>query len=106
MPHPLRFLPKATRLRTAVAILQLALSAIGPALQSCVSKPGRRAVLGFLVSLNGLGLSITPMLTAVGAGGLTVALALQEPLANFFAGLFITRAGQIRVDDYVKLDSG
>jgi small-conductance mechanosensitive channel len=35
-----------------------------------------------------------------------VALALQEPLANFFAGLFITLAGQIRVGDYLKLDSG
>jgi small-conductance mechanosensitive channel len=64
------------------------------------------AMLGLLVILNGLGLSITPMLTALGVGGLAVALALQEPLANFFAGLFITLAGQIRVGDYVKLDSG
>jgi small-conductance mechanosensitive channel len=64
------------------------------------------ALLGLLVILNGLGLSITPMLTAVGVGGLAVALALQEPLANFFAGLFITLAGQIRVGDYVQLDSG
>ena len=64
------------------------------------------AVIGFLVILNGLGLSITPMLTALGVGGLAVALALQEPLANFFAGFFITLAGQIRVGDYLKLDSG
>jgi small-conductance mechanosensitive channel len=64
------------------------------------------ATLGGLVILNGLGLSITPMLTALGVGGLAVALALQEPLANFFAGLFITLAGQIRVGDYLKLDSG
>jgi small-conductance mechanosensitive channel len=64
------------------------------------------AVLGLLVILNGLGVSITPMLTALGVGGLAVALALQEPLANFFAGLFLTLAGQIRVGDYVKLDSG
>jgi small-conductance mechanosensitive channel len=64
------------------------------------------AILGLLVILNGLGLSITPMLTALGVGGLAVALALQEPLANFFAGLFITLAGQIRVGDHVKLDSG
>jgi small-conductance mechanosensitive channel len=64
------------------------------------------AVLGLLVVLNGVGLSITPMLTALGVGGLAVALALQEPLANFFAGLFLTLAGQIRVGDYVELDSG
>jgi small-conductance mechanosensitive channel len=67
---------------------------------------GLIAVLGVLVILNGLGLSITPMLTALGVGGLAVALALQEPLANFFAGVFITLAGQIRVGDYVTLDSG
>jgi small-conductance mechanosensitive channel len=64
------------------------------------------AVLGLLVILNGLGLSITPMLTALGVGGLAVALALQEPLANFFAGLFLTLSGQIRIGDYIKLDSG
>jgi small-conductance mechanosensitive channel len=64
------------------------------------------ATLGVLVILNGLGLSITPMLTALGVGGLAVALALQEPLANFFAGVFITLAGQIRLGDYVRLDSG
>jgi small-conductance mechanosensitive channel len=62
--------------------------------------------LGGLVVLNGLGVSITPMLTALGIGGLAVALALQEPLANFFAGFFVSIAGQIRVGDYVILDSG
>jgi small-conductance mechanosensitive channel len=67
---------------------------------------GMVATVGLLVILNGLGLSITPMLTALGVGGLAVALALQEPLANFFAGLFITLAGQIRLGDYIKLDSG
>ena len=56
--------------------------------------------------LNGLGLSITPMLTALGVGGLAVALALQDTLANLFAGVYITIAGQIRVGDYLRLDSG
>lgn len=64
------------------------------------------AILGLLVVLNGLGLSIAPMLTALGVGGLAVALALQDPLANFFAGVVITLAGQIRVGDYVRLDTG
>ncbi len=63
-------------------------------------------IIGLLVVLNGLGVSITPMLTALGVGGLAVALALQEPLANLFAGLFITLAGQVRIGDYVKLDTG
>jgi small-conductance mechanosensitive channel len=59
-------------------------------------------VLGLLIVLNGLGISIAPMLTALGIGGLAVALALQEPLANLFAGLFLTLAGQIRIGDYVR----
>jgi small-conductance mechanosensitive channel len=62
--------------------------------------------LGALVVLNGLGVSITPMLTAMGVGGLAVALALQEPLANLFAGIVIALARQVRVGDYVKLDGG
>ncbi len=67
---------------------------------------GAVATIGGLVVLNGIGLSITPMLTALGVGGLAVALALQEPLSNFFAGVFIALAGQIRIGDYVILDSG
>lgn len=63
-------------------------------------------VLGGLMILNGIGVSITPMLTALGVGGLAVALALQEPLSNFFAGFFLSIAGQIRVGDYITLDSG
>lgn len=61
---------------------------------------------GLLVVLNGLGVEIRPMLAALGVGGLAVALALQEPLSNFFAGLFVTMAGQIRIGDFVRLDSG
>lgn len=63
-------------------------------------------VLGVLILLNELGVSITPILTALGVGGLAVALALQDTLSNFFAGFYIMMAGQIRVGDYVKLDSG
>jgi small-conductance mechanosensitive channel len=62
--------------------------------------------MGMLIVLNGLGLSITPMLTALGVGGLAVALALQDTLSNLFAGVHVTIAGQIRVGDYVRLDSG
>ena len=62
--------------------------------------------MGLLIVLNGLGLSITPMLTALGVGGVAVALALQDTLANLFAGIYVTVAGQIRVGDYVRLDSG
>jgi small-conductance mechanosensitive channel len=62
--------------------------------------------LGLLVILNGLGLSITPMLTALGVGGLAIALALQDTLANLFAGLYLTVAKQIRIGNYIRLASG
>ena len=43
-------------------------------------------IVGLLVVLTGLGLQITPILTALGVGGLAVALALQDTLSNLFAG--------------------
>jgi small-conductance mechanosensitive channel len=61
---------------------------------------------GLLVVLNELGIEIRPMLAALGVGGLAVALALQEPLSNLFAGLFVSLAGQVRIGDHVRLDSG
>jgi small-conductance mechanosensitive channel len=62
--------------------------------------------VGILVVLRGFGVEITPVLAALGVGGLAVALALQEPLSNLFAGLFISLGGQARIGDYVRLDSG
>ncbi|MEK7332903.1 MAG: hypothetical protein AAB017_05950 [Nitrospirota bacterium] len=46
-------------------------------------------VVGFLIILSLLGVSITPLITALGVGGLAVALALQDTLANLFAGIHI-----------------
>jgi small-conductance mechanosensitive channel len=64
------------------------------------------AILGLLILLNQLGYSITPILTALGVGGLAVALALQDTLGNLFAGFYIAVAGQIRVGDYIRLNTG
>lgn len=63
-------------------------------------------IIGALVTMQSLGISITPLLTALGVGGLAVALALQDTLSNFFAGLHILMSGPIKPGDYVKLDSG
>lgn len=62
--------------------------------------------IGGLVLLGGLGISITPFLTALGVGGLAVALALQETLSNLFAGLHLLIEEPIRVGDFVRLESG
>ena len=63
-------------------------------------------VIGFLVILQTLGISITPLLTALGVGGLAVALALQDTLSNFFSGIHILLTRQVKVGNYVRLDSG
>lgn len=63
-------------------------------------------ILGFLIILNQLHVSIAPILTALGVGGLAVALALQDTLSNLFAGFYVAVAGQVRLGDYIKLDTG
>ncbi len=63
-------------------------------------------IVGILILLSSLGMSITPLLTALGVGGLAVALGLQDTLANFFAGFYVSLAGYVRPGDYIKLDSG
>jgi len=62
--------------------------------------------LGLLTLLGYLGISITPALTALGVGGLAVALALQETLGNFFAGVLILIENPIQVGDFITLSSG
>lgn len=62
--------------------------------------------IGAMILLNALGVEITPILAALGVGGLAVALALQDTLSNLFAGFYVSLAGQVRVGDYIKLDSG
>ena len=62
--------------------------------------------IGIMVILQTLGISIAPMITALGIGGLAVALALQDTLANLFAGVQILAARQLRPGDYVRLSSG
>jgi small-conductance mechanosensitive channel len=62
--------------------------------------------VGGLILLSALGVAITPLLTALGVGGLAVALALQDTLSNLFAGLHLLADKPIRVGDFVKLESG
>ncbi len=68
----------------------------------------RLAILtvGGLILLDDLGVAITPILTALGVGGLAVALALQDTLSNLFAGLHLLADRPIRIGDFVRLDAG
>jgi small-conductance mechanosensitive channel len=68
----------------------------------------RTIVLGFvfLIILDRLKITITPFLASLGIGGLVVALALQDTLANFFSGMYIFFDKPIRIGDYIMLESG
>ncbi len=63
-------------------------------------------VAGFVIILQNLGVSITPLITALGIGGLAVALALQDTLSNLFAGFQIIVSRQVRQGDFIALDTG
>ena len=64
------------------------------------------AVIAGLIIIQSMGYAITPILGALGVGGLAVALALQETLANLFAGIVIILSKQLRPNDFVQLSSG
>ena len=55
-------------------------------------------ILGGLILLNHYNVSITPILTALGVGGLAVALALQDTLSNLFGGFYVAVAGQVKIE--------
>jgi small-conductance mechanosensitive channel len=63
-------------------------------------------VFGFLMLLQTLGISVVPLITALGVGGLAVSLALQDTLANMFAGIHMILARQIRVGNTIQLENG
>lgn len=67
---------------------------------------GTILILGVLIALSVIGISITPLITALGVGGLAVALALQDTLSNLFAGIHILVEKSIRIGDFIRLETG
>jgi small-conductance mechanosensitive channel len=63
-------------------------------------------VLGLFIILQNLGIDITALITALGIGGIAIALALQDTLGNLFAGVQIILSRQVRQRDYIQLSSG
>lgn len=95
--------------RTFTGFIRLKFSGSGDATQSTlldtIFKVGIYAS-GALVVLNYYGISIAPIVTAMGVGGMAVALGVRETLENIFAGLQLIISKQIRVNDYIKLSTG
>jgi small-conductance mechanosensitive channel len=62
--------------------------------------------LGATSVLAALGVSIAPIITALGVGGLAVGLALQPTLENAFSGVQMLASRQIEPGDFIRLDTG
>jgi small-conductance mechanosensitive channel len=57
-----------------------------------------------LIVLSKLNIDITPLIATLGITGIAIGLAVQAPLANFFAGLFILSSRPMKEGDYIELD--
>jgi small-conductance mechanosensitive channel len=88
-----KYSAKAVFLRTSVGIIQSAVR-------------GVIIVIALLVVLDTAGVSITPLVASLGVASLAVALALQSPLTNFFAGIQILADRPIEVGHFIRLDTG
>ncbi len=60
-------------------------------------------VVGLLMAFSTLGVSVGPLMAAMGAGGFIIGFALQETLANFASGLMIMVYRPFDVKDYVSI---
>ena len=95
--------------RTLSGFIALKFSNSGNASQSTLLDTIFKVVVyasGLLIVLNYYGISIAPIITAMGVGGMAIALGLQETLANIFSGLQLILSKQLRVNDYIKLSTG
>lgn len=62
--------------------------------------------IGALIFLDSIGISIAPILASLGVGSLAVALALQDTLANLFAGFHLIADKPIEAGQFVRLQTG
>lgn len=62
-------------------------------------------VLGFVTLLANLKVNIVSLLAGLGVGGLAVALALQDPLGNFFGFIALLSDYPFKVGDWIQMGS-
>ena len=56
--------------------------------------------------LSYFGISIMPIISTLGIGGLAIGLALKDTLSNIFSGLYILLEKNIKVGDFIELENG
>jgi len=60
-------------------------------------------VIGFLTLLSTFHINVVSLLAGLGVGGIAVALALQDPLGNFFGSLTLIADRSFRVGDWIQM---
>jgi small-conductance mechanosensitive channel len=61
--------------------------------------------LAIMVFLDSVGISITPLIASLGIGTAAIALALQDTLANLFAGIYMLAEKPIEAGHFIQLES-
>ncbi len=64
------------------------------------------ASISAIMILDSLGVEVSPLIASLGIAGLAVALAFQDTLANFFAGVYLSMDRPLKPGDYIALESG
>ena len=94
--------------RTLSGFIRLKFSGSGDMTQSTLLDTIFRVAIyasGALIVLDHFGISVAPIMAAMGVGGMAVALGVRETLENIFSGLQIIISKQLRVNDYIKLST-
>ncbi|MDI6718336.1 MAG: mechanosensitive ion channel family protein [Methanomicrobiales archaeon] len=63
-------------------------------------------LIALILVLSILDQEVSPFLATLGIGGIAVALAVQEPLSNFFAGFYLSIDRPVKVGELIRLESG
>lgn len=73
-----------------------------------IARKGIRAViwtLGIILALNNAGYDVAALLAGLGLGGLALAMAAKDTVANIFGGITIFTDKPFKVKDRIKIDS-
>ncbi len=62
--------------------------------------------IALMIILKTFGFEITPMVAGLGIGGLAIALALQDTLANLISGTFMVSDKAIKAGDFIEIEGG
>ena len=95
--------------RTLSGFIRLKFSETSDLTQSTLLDTIVRAAIyssGALIVLDYFGISIAPIMAAMGFGSFAFGLAVKEPLENVATGLLLMVSKQIRVNDYIRLSTG